>query len=143
MINLLPLLSLLAPLASASIQNNLAYDSPSFKAPSLALPRHEVQERHALKKRWEYYDGQVNFPYGVASGDPCTLRRFSFTIPRTNPLTPTTSIRLGHPVDPPNPLDLGSPTHMPRISSFDYQLVFRLFQPGTIQPSLDNHRCGL
>jgi hypothetical protein len=35
---------------------------------SLGTDRGEVQKRH---KRWEYYDGEVKFPYGVASGDPC------------------------------------------------------------------------
>jgi hypothetical protein len=31
-----------------------------------------VQKRH---KRWEYYDGELKFPYGVASGDPCEWAR--------------------------------------------------------------------
>lgn len=55
--------------ALASIADNLAYNSPSFRVPSLGHDRRAVQHQH---KRWEYYDGQVSFPYGVASGDPCT-----------------------------------------------------------------------
>jgi len=57
----------LAGLASASITDNLGYNSPSYKVPSLATRRSEVVTRH---KRWVYYDGQVSFPYGIASGDP-------------------------------------------------------------------------
>lgn len=56
----------------ASIDHNLAYDSPSFRVPQLATSRGLVQRRH---KRWDYYDGQVSFPYGVASGDPCESPR--------------------------------------------------------------------
>jgi hypothetical protein len=59
-------------LVSASITHNLAYDSPSFRVRSLGTDRGEVQKRH---KRWEYYDGEVKFPYGVASGDPCECAR--------------------------------------------------------------------
>ena len=58
----------LAGAVSASIERNLGYDSPSFRAPSLATDRKLVRDLH---KRWEYYDGQLSFPYGVASGDPC------------------------------------------------------------------------
>lgn len=67
----MPALLLTALLAVApafgSITQNLAYDSPSFRVPSLGHDRRDVQRQH---KRWEYYDGQVSFPYGVASGDP-------------------------------------------------------------------------
>ncbi|WVR09810.1 hypothetical protein IAU60_006886 [Kwoniella sp. DSM 27419] len=54
--------------AYASISNNLAYDSPSYRVRQLETPRHVVEARHA--KRWEYYDGPLSFPYDVASGDP-------------------------------------------------------------------------
>nr|XP_019045910.1 hypothetical protein I302_06301 [Kwoniella bestiolae CBS 10118]OCF24840.1 hypothetical protein I302_06301 [Kwoniella bestiolae CBS 10118] len=57
----------LAGLAVASIDNNKAYDSPSFKAPQLAHRRGEIRKNH---KRWEYYDGKIDFPWGIASGDP-------------------------------------------------------------------------
>ena len=54
--------------ALGSISQNLAYDSPSFRVPNLGHDRGQLQRQH---KRWEYYDGEVSFPYGVASGDPC------------------------------------------------------------------------
>ncbi|WWD16925.1 hypothetical protein CI109_101357 [Kwoniella shandongensis] len=57
----------LAGVALASIERNFAYDSPSFRAPRLALRRDLIKRNH---KRWEYYDGQLDFPYNVASGDP-------------------------------------------------------------------------
>ena len=57
--------------ASASIHNNLAYDSPSTRVRSLGVSREGVEARHKLEKKWDYYDGQLSFPYGVASGDPC------------------------------------------------------------------------
>lgn len=60
-----------ASIASASIADNLAYNSPSFRAPQLAHDRRAIQRNH---KRWEYYDGQLSFPYGVASGDPCAYQ---------------------------------------------------------------------
>ncbi|WWC85721.1 uncharacterized protein L201_000587 [Kwoniella dendrophila CBS 6074] len=60
------LLSLIAP-ALASIENNKAYDSPSYRVLQLATSREFVKRNH---KRWEYYDGKVEFPYNVASGDP-------------------------------------------------------------------------
>ena len=60
-----------AGLTSASIYNNLAYDSPSTTVRSLSVPREVVEARHRLEKKWDYYDGQVKFQYGIASGDPC------------------------------------------------------------------------
>lgn len=67
---------LLAQIVVASIQDNLAYNSPSFRVPTLATDRRAVQAQH---KRWEYYDGQVSFPYSVASGDPCGYPAYSAT----------------------------------------------------------------
>lgn len=61
-------LSALSATALADIHANLAYNSPSFQVPQLEVRRDEVRAQH---KRWEYYDGQLSFPYGVASGDPC------------------------------------------------------------------------
>jgi hypothetical protein len=66
------LLALQGSVVSASIAGNLAYNSPSFRAPQLGHDRRAIQRNH---KRWEYYDGQVSFPYNVASGDPCTSLR--------------------------------------------------------------------
>ncbi|TYJ52803.1 hypothetical protein B9479_006566 [Cryptococcus floricola] len=62
----LALLSI-AGTALASIEGNKAYDSPSHRIPQLAHDREIVERNH---KRWEYHDGQLSFPYGVASGDP-------------------------------------------------------------------------
>ena len=66
-----------AALTSASIYNNQAYDSPSTGVRSLSTSRELVEARHRLEKKWAYYDGQVTFPYGVASGDPCECRRWT------------------------------------------------------------------
>ncbi|WWC58036.1 uncharacterized protein I303_100571 [Kwoniella dejecticola CBS 10117] len=60
------LLAFVSP-AAASIQHNRAYDSPSYRAPQLGTSRELARRNH---KRWEYYDGQLDFPYNVASGDP-------------------------------------------------------------------------
>ncbi|WWD05918.1 hypothetical protein V865_004003 [Kwoniella europaea PYCC6329] len=81
---------LLLPLASpavASIIHNRAYDSPSFRAPQLATPRDAVRRNH---KRWEYYDGQVKFPYNVASGDPesDSVILWTHPVPTTNDSRP-------------------------------------------------------
>lgn len=65
------LLAVAVPLASASLHDNLAYRSPSLH-PNLVEHRaltHDL-EFIQLSKRWNYYDGQLDFPYGVASGDP-------------------------------------------------------------------------
>ncbi|RSH92955.1 hypothetical protein EHS25_008403 [Saitozyma podzolica] len=82
---LLVVSTLAVTLVSASITHNLAYDSPSFRVRSLGTDRGEVQKRH---KRWEYYDGELKFPYGVASGDPWPDSVILWTHPVPSTLDP-------------------------------------------------------
>ena len=53
---------------SGAFQSNLAYLSPSTTVSELAVPLDTVVSR--LGKRWaDTYQGNLSFPYGVASGD--------------------------------------------------------------------------
>lgn len=53
----------------SAFESNQAYRSPSLTVPELQLDISAVYE--GLGKRWtDTYQGELKFPYGVASGDP-------------------------------------------------------------------------
>lgn len=54
----------------ASVEHNLAYRSPSTTVPELAIRTEHVVERLNKRKSETHYQGNLSFPYGVASGDP-------------------------------------------------------------------------
>ncbi|KAK4056502.1 hypothetical protein OIO90_002349 [Microbotryomycetes sp. JL221] len=64
-----------------SLKSNLAYRSPSTRVKSLAIDTDHVTKR--LGKRWsDTYQGNLSFPYGVASGDPYSDSVILWTNPR-------------------------------------------------------------
>ncbi|KAM0788688.1 hypothetical protein ACM66B_002785 [Microbotryomycetes sp. NB124-2] len=64
-----------------SLKSNLAYRSPSTTVPGLAIDTEHVTRR--LGKRWQdTYQGNLSFPYGVASGDPYSDSVILWTMPR-------------------------------------------------------------
>ncbi|KAK4699952.1 alkaline phosphatase D, partial [Phenoliferia sp. Uapishka_3] len=66
---------------SAAFQSNLAYLSPSTTVSQLQIDTEGVVAR--LGKRWaDTYQGNLSFPYGVASGDPYSDSVILWTMPR-------------------------------------------------------------
>ncbi|KAK4055762.1 hypothetical protein OIV83_000309 [Microbotryomycetes sp. JL201] len=69
------------PRGEPLLHSNLAYRSPSTTIPGLAIDTENVKKR--LGKRWqETYQGNLTFPYGVASGDPYSDSVILWTMPR-------------------------------------------------------------
>lgn len=67
--SLLLAVSALPRAGPSSLDTNLGYLSPSLTVPVLAIDTQDVYE--GLGKRWtDTYQGNLTFPYGVASGDP-------------------------------------------------------------------------
>lgn len=62
--------------APAAFQSNMVYLSPSTTVTSLEVDTNDVVAR--LGKRWaDTYQGNLTFPYGVASGDRKLFMCFS------------------------------------------------------------------
>ncbi|KAK4157045.1 alkaline phosphatase [Chaetomidium leptoderma] len=69
-LSILSLAALSAPLASASLEGNLNYDSPSRRHVNLGIDVPAVSRRSLKRGAVPYKPSELNFTHGIASGDP-------------------------------------------------------------------------
>jgi alkaline phosphatase D len=69
-LSVLGIAALSAPLASASFDGNLNYDSPSRRHVNLGIDVPVVSRRSLKRGAVPYKPSELNFTHGIASGDP-------------------------------------------------------------------------
>ncbi|KAK3303351.1 alkaline phosphatase-like protein [Chaetomium strumarium] len=70
LLSVLGIAALSAPLASASFDGNLNYDSPSRRHVNLGIDVPAVSRRSLKRGAVPYKPSELNFTHGIASGDP-------------------------------------------------------------------------